>query len=103
MVVRQQQLRMVKDCKALAGEYVTTQHKPVNVEGRMKKWKEKRTMGTKNIKRGKYKGEMTVEYKDMVRRTYDDLDAEDCTVEGEWRHSLGWRMGAVWQNVGDRR
>ena len=39
--------------KAVAGEYVTTQHKPVKVEGRMKKWKEKRTMGTKNIKWGK--------------------------------------------------
>ena len=26
---------------------------------------------------GKHKGDMTVEYKDMVRRTYDDLDAED--------------------------
>ena len=65
----------MKDCKALAGEYVTTQHKPVIGEVRMKKWKEKRTMGTK--KWGKYKGEMTVEYKDMVRRTYDDLDAED--------------------------
>ena len=35
----------VKDCKALAGEYVTTQHKPVVFEVRMKKWKEKRTMG----------------------------------------------------------
>ena len=46
---RQQQLRRVKDCKALAGEYVTTQHKPVVFEVRMKKWKEKRTMGPKNI------------------------------------------------------
>ena len=62
---------------ALAGEYVTTQHKPVTVEGRMKKWKEQVTMGPKNIKWGKYKGEMTMEYKDTVRRTYDDLDAED--------------------------
>ena len=26
LVVRQQQLRRVKDCKALAGEYITTQH-----------------------------------------------------------------------------
>ena len=77
MVERQQQLRMVKDCKALAVEYVTKQHKPVKVEGRMKKWREQVRMGPKNIKWGKYKGEMTAEYKDMVRRTYDDLDAED--------------------------
>ena len=50
LVVRQQQLRIVKDCKALPGEYVTTQHKPVVFEVRMKKWKEKRTMGSKHIK-----------------------------------------------------
>ena len=57
LVVRQQQLRRVKDCKALAGEYVTTQHKPVVFEVRMQKWKEKRTMGPKNIKCWKGKDE----------------------------------------------
>ena len=50
LVVRQQQLRRAKDCRALAGEYVTPQHKPVVFEVRTKKWKEKRTMGPKNIK-----------------------------------------------------
>ena len=51
LVVRQQQLlRRVKDCKALAGEYVTTQHTPVVFEVRMKRWKEKKTMGPNNIK-----------------------------------------------------
>ena len=32
-MVQQQQLRRVKDCKALAGEYVKTQHKPVSLWG----------------------------------------------------------------------
>ena len=45
LVVRQQQLRRVKDCKALAREYITTQHKPAVFQVRMKKLKEKRTMG----------------------------------------------------------
>ena len=85
LVVRQQQLRRVKDCKALAGEYVTTQHKPVVFEVRMKKWKEKRTMGPKNIKWWKCKDEMMVEYRERVRRKYEELDAEKGTVEGEWR------------------
>ena len=49
LVVRQQQLKRLKDRKALAGEYVTTQHKPVIFEVRMKK-KEKRIMGPKHIK-----------------------------------------------------
>ena len=44
LVVRQQQLRRAKDCKVLAGECVTTQHKPVVSEVHMKKWKEKRIM-----------------------------------------------------------
>ena len=45
LVVRQQQLRRVMDCKALVGEYVTTHHKPVVFEVRMKKWKERETVG----------------------------------------------------------
>ena len=58
LVVRQQQLRRVKDCKALAGEYVTTQHKHVVFEVRMKKLKENRTMGPSNniMKSWKCKG-----------------------------------------------
>ena len=75
LVVRQQQLRMVKDCKALAGEYVTTQHKPVVFEVRIKKWKEKRTMRPKNIKWWKSKDEMMVVYRERVRRKLEELDA----------------------------
>ena len=66
LVVRQQQLRRVKDCKALAGEYVTTQHKPAVFEVRMKKWNEKRTLGTKHIKWWKCKDDMMVEYRKRV-------------------------------------
>ena len=51
----------------------------------MKKWKEKRTMGPKNIKWWKCKDEMMVEYREKVRRKYEELDAEKGTVEGEWR------------------
>ena len=85
LVVRQQQLRRVKDCKALAGEYVTTQHKPVVFEVRMKKWKEKRTMGPNNNKWWKCKDEMMVEYRKRVGRKYEELDTEKGTVAGEWR------------------
>ena len=80
LVVWQQQPRRVKDCNALAGDYVTTQHKPVVFEVRMKKWKEKRTMGPKNIKWWKYKDEMMVEHREMVRRKYEELDAEKGVV-----------------------
>ena len=61
LVVRQQQLRRQNDCKELAGEYVNTQHKPVVFEVRMKRWKEKRTMGPTNIKWWMCKDDMMVE------------------------------------------
>ena len=64
LVVRQQQLRRVNDCKALAGEYVTTQHKPVVFGVRIKNWKEKRTMGPNNIKWWKCKDEMMAGYRE---------------------------------------
>ena len=42
-------------------------------------------MGPKNTKWWKCKDEMMVEYKERVRRKYEELDAEKGTVEGEWR------------------
>ena len=70
LVVRQQQLRRVKDSNALAGEYVTTQHEPVIFEVRMKKWK--RTMGPKNIKWWKGNDAIMVECRERVRRKYEE-------------------------------
>ena len=64
---------MVKDCKALAGEYVNTQHKPVVFEVRIKKWKENRTMIPKNSKWWKCKDEMMDEYRERVRRKLEEL------------------------------
>ena len=88
----------MKDCKALAGAYVTTQHKPVVFEVRMKKWK--MTMGPKNIKWSKCRDEMMVEYRENVRWKYEELDAEKGTVEGEWKQYkdafVGGGGGAVW-------
>ena len=65
----------------------------------MKKWKEKRTMGPKNIKWWKCKDEIMVEYRERVRRKYEELDAENGTVVGEWRQyeCIRWGGGgAVW-------
>ena len=84
-MVRQQQLRRAKDCKELAGEYVTTQHKPVVFEVRMKNWKEKRTIGPKNIKWWKCEDAMMAEYMERVRRKYEELDSGKGAMEGEWR------------------
>ena len=86
-------------CKALAGEYVTTQHKLVVFEVRMKKWKEKRTMGPNTIKWGKCNDEMMLECRERVRRKYEELTRR----REQWRvnggstrmHSLWWRRSCV--------
>ena len=51
----------------------------------MKKCKEKRTMGPKNIKWWKCKDDMMLECRERVKRKYEELDSERGTVEGEWR------------------
>ena len=61
----------------------------------MKKWKEKRTMGPKNIKWWKCKHEMMVEYRERVRRKYEELDSEKGTVEGEWRQYTDTFVGVA--------
>ena len=102
LVVRQQQLRRVKDCKALAEEYVTTQHKPVVFEVRMKKWKEKRTVGPKNVKWWKCKDRMMVENRERVSRKYEELDAEKGTVDGEFRQYKDAFVGVAEELCGCR-
>ena len=42
-------------------------------------------MGPNNIKLWKCKDDMTVEYRERVKRKYEELDSEKGTVEGEWR------------------
>ena len=42
-------------------------------------------MGPNNIKLWKCKDDMPVEYRERVKRKYEELDAEKGTVEGEWR------------------
>ena len=42
-------------------------------------------MGPKNIMWWKSKDEIMVEYREKVRRKYEELDEEKGTAEGEWR------------------
>ena len=60
----------------------------------MKKWK-KRIMGPNNIKWGKCKDETMVEYREMVIRKYEELDADTGTVEGEWRQNYDAFVGVA--------
>ena len=59
----------------------------------MKKCKEKRAIGPKHIKWWKRNAEMMIEYRERVRRKYEELDAEKGTVESEWRQ---YKDAFVW-------
>ena len=57
-------------------------------------------MGLNYTKWWKCKDEMMVEYKERVRRKYEELDVEMGTVEGEWTQYKdafvwGWRSSCV--------
>ena len=75
LVVRRQQLCRIKYCKAIAGEYVTTQHKPVVFIVRMQKTRKSRMQGRKTIKCWKCAEGMIDEYKERVKIKYEELDA----------------------------
>ena len=55
-------------------------------------------MGPKNIKLWQCKDEMMVEYRERVRRKYEELDAEKGTVEGEW-----WQHKDAFVGVAEER
>ena len=55
-MVRKRQLLRIKDCKAMAGEPVTTQHKPVVFVVWMKTRMEIKRRGRKVIRWGKCRG-----------------------------------------------
>ena len=59
------------------------------------KWKDKRSMGPTNIKWWKCKDEMMVEYRERVRRKYEELDAEKGTMECEWRQYMDACVGVA--------
>ena len=62
LVVRRQQLCRIKYCKAIAGEYVTTHHKPAVFIVRMQKTRKSRMQGRKTIKWWKCTEGMIDEY-----------------------------------------
>ena len=62
MVVRKQQLWRVKGCKAVVGEQVTTQHKPVVFVVWVKKRRAVKSRALKIIRWGKCRGNVVIEY-----------------------------------------
>ena len=66
----------VRDCKAVVGEHVTTQRKPVVFMVWMEKRREVKSRGRKIIRWRKCRGNVIIEYKERMRARYDQLNEE---------------------------
>ena len=67
----------------MAGEHVTTQHKPVVFVVRMQKKKQTKTVGRRTIKWWWCKDDVAVEYKERVTVKYEKLNEEVGGLEEE--------------------
>ena len=86
----------VKDCKAVVGEHVTTQHKPVVFVVRMEKRSEIKSRGQK------WRGNVIIEDKERMRVRLKQLSKEAEGLEEEWkkyRGVLGNCRSFVWKDV----
>ena len=90
-MVRKRQLWKFKDCKTVAGEHVTTQHKPVVLVVWMEKRRKVKSRGRKIIRFGKCRGNVLIEDKERLRARYEQLSEE---VEG-----LEEGVEEVWRGV----
>ena len=76
---------MIKDCKAIAGEHITTQHKLVVFVVRMNRTKPNKIVGRKTIKWLKCIDGVAVEYRERVKVKYEELGEEVDDVGEEWK------------------
>ena len=95
VIVWKQQLWKIKDYKAVAGEHVTTQHKPVVFVVRMQKKKQTKTVGRRTIKWWRCKDDVAVEYKERVTVKYEELSEEVGGLEEEWKRYKEAFVGAA--------
>ena len=95
MLIRKQQLWRINDCKAIAGEHITTQHKPVVFVVRMNRAKPNKIVGRKTIKWWKCIDGVAIEYRERVKVKYEE-EIQGCIC---WKcggalwaiHEYGWK------------
>ena len=95
VIVRKQQLWKIKDCKAVAGEHVTTQHQPVVFVVCMQNKKQTKNVGRRTIKWSRCKDDVAVEYKERVTVKYEELSEEVGGLEEEWKKYKEAFVGAA--------
>ena len=84
LIVRSCQRNKVRDCKVLAGEYVTSQHKPLVCETWIGRDKQRRRKQRQVIRWWKCEGEVMEKYKSEVDRKIRQRKEQREDVETEW-------------------
>ena len=84
LIVRSCQRNKVRDCKVLAGEHITSQHKPLVYEMWIGRDKQRRRKQRQVIRWGKCEGEVMEKYKSEVDRKFRLLKEQREDVEAEW-------------------
>ena len=85
VLIRKQELWRIKDCKAIAGEHITTQHKPVVFVVRMKRTKPNKIVGRKTIMWWQCIYGIAIEYRERLKVEYEELGQEVDDLEEEWK------------------
>ena len=85
MLIRKQQLWRINDCKAIAGEHITTQHKPVVFVVRMNRTKPNKIVGRRTIKWWKCIDGVAIEYRERVKVKYEERGDVVDDVDEEWK------------------
>ena len=71
--------------KVIAGEHITTQHKPVMFIVRMNRTTPNKIVGRKTIKWWKCIDGVAIEYRERVKVKYEELGEEVDDIEEEWK------------------
>ena len=83
LIVRSCQRNKVRDCKVLAGEHITRQHKPLFYEMWIGRDKQRRRKQRQVIRWWKCEGEVMEKYKSEVHRKFRLLKEQREDVEAE--------------------
>ena len=93
----------VTDCKVVAGEHATTQHKPVVFVVWMERRREVKSRGRRNLR---CQGNVVIKYKERVRARYDKLCEEVEGLEEEWKKPMRGVLrnyrSFVWKDIRKR-
>ena len=95
VVVRRQHLARIKDCKVIAGEHVTTQHKPVIWEVRIQWKRRNNATGRKVLRWWKCKEDVAEEYKRRVTEKFESLSVRVGDLEEEWENFKDGLVGTA--------